>query len=792
MARYERRRSFWLGVVGFGASLALSCGQADGVVLVSNGTAACSIVLRGEQEFAEPPLFNWSPRLPLLQWAAEDLAEYLGRIGGVQIPIEKEPIPGLVPIFVGSAPEARGPAAETPYGDAYVVEVSEERIVLHGESRRAVYYAAADLLHSLGVRWYAPGRLGECIPQRSTLTVTTGRKEAAPSFITRRLWCRPPDELRWMYRNRLGEPTIPSGHSLHGFGARLPGWREPGLSVLESRSRYPDYYSLKEGKSGAFINLAHPEIPGIFAEEVIRRFREEGSKGGPGGKRGVDAISLSPDDGFLEDERPEVVAINDPEPDPVLGLPSFSESWFAFLSRVCEEVEKRDPSLDFRIGSLAYMNYLMPPRRFRPNPRILPVVAPITFNRYVSMGTPGAPTSELLVEILKGWAAISPRVGVYLYNFNLADMAMPYTRRVHWTRDLPRLHAMGIRDVTIESHPNWHTMMPGNYVAARLLWDVRTDVSALLEEFYPGYYGPAASAMRGYDAALENAYESSRVLAGGVWGMHRILTPEVMHALEQALREAEGEVQGRSPFEQRVEIVRYSLNFAKIWFAARDALNRGDLEEAERQGEAFLANYRMGYGKYPLFFGKNVSWSPNIERYFELFHHRAFQDAGRIAREARVLYRLPDELPVHRVPLVKGRPENRPPPDPDRTKEWQRMKTFSATLDEQGHPFFRGVLWYWHDFELPPPAGAVHSCRLWFGGVDSKVSVWMNGKEIGEQFAGSFKPVEFDVTEALRPVGTNRLLIAVDNTFPNEIGIGGILRPVLLYAPRQPPEGFTP
>jgi len=161
-----------------------------------------------------------------------------------------------------------------------------------------------------------------------------GRKEAAPSFVTRRLWCRPPDELRWMYRNRLGEPTIPSGHSLHSFAVQLPGWREAGASAEESRSRYPEYYSVKEGRPGTFINLAHPEIPRIFAEEVIRRFRESSSKGGPGGKRGVDAISLSPDDGFLMDERPEVMALNDPAPDPVLGIPSFSEAWFSFLSRV--------------------------------------------------------------------------------------------------------------------------------------------------------------------------------------------------------------------------------------------------------------------------------------------------------------------------------------------------------------------------------------------------------------------------------------------------------------------------
>lgn len=67
----------------------------------------------------------------------------------------------------------------------------------------------------------------------------------------------------------------------------------------------------------------------------------------------------------------------------------------------------------------------------------------------------------------------------------------------------------------------------------------------------------------------------------------------------------------------------------------------GALTEAERQGAAFVANYQAGYAKYLVFFGPNREWSPNIERYFELFHHSALKDAGRIAREGVVGYNFP-------------------------------------------------------------------------------------------------------------------------------------------------------
>ena len=172
-----------------------------------------------------------------------------------------------------------------------------------------------------------------------------------------------------------------------------------------------------------------------------------------------------------------------------------------------------------------------------------------------------------------------------------------------------------------------------------------------------------------------------------------------MRQLGDALAEAERNVRGRGVFEQRVEIVRYSLNFARTWFAARDALNRFDLAEAEKQGAAFVANYQQGFAKYPVFFGPNRPWSPNIERYFELFHNRTFQEAGRIAREGRVVHQFPDEWRAHLEAVAGGaKPSGKLPPGDE--KSWRTLKTFSASLDEQGLTFFRGVIWYRQEFTL--------------------------------------------------------------------------------------------
>jgi hypothetical protein len=45
-------------------------------------------------------------------------------------------------------------------------------------------------------------------------------------------------------------------------------------------------------------------------------------------------------------------------------------------------------------------------------------------------------------------------------------------------------------------------------------------------------------------------------------------------------------------------------------------------------------------------------------------------------------------------------------------------------------------------------------------------------------------PFELDATEAVRP-GSNVIVICVANNVVNEVGTGGILAPVMLYAPAE-------
>ena len=63
----------------------LSANAAETVTLVSNGEAKCCVVVGKEDAFKEPPLANGDHQSPLLKWGAEDVATYLGKIGGAEV-----------------------------------------------------------------------------------------------------------------------------------------------------------------------------------------------------------------------------------------------------------------------------------------------------------------------------------------------------------------------------------------------------------------------------------------------------------------------------------------------------------------------------------------------------------------------------------------------------------------------------------------------------------------------------------------------------------------------------------
>ena len=90
---------------------------------------------------------------------------------------------------------------------------------------------------------------------------------------------------------------------------------------------------------------------------------------------------------------------------------------------------------------------------------------------------------------------------------------------------------------------------------------------------------------------------------------------------------------------------------------------------------------------------------------------------------------------------------------------------------QESFPGYHGVAWYWREFKAPvnPHRAGRYLLRFWQ--VDYLADVWLNGIKVGGHEGGE-TPFVLDVTSAVKPGQTNRLVVRVLN--PTSEPIDGI------------------
>lgn len=755
---------FCIGVFFLGLFGGFSVHAKSRVVLADGEESRISLVV--PEEFLQ--IGDPKPRMPqddlLIVWALEDFPAYVKKLTGATVAAEARPVKGKIPLRLRLTKEGERLEHPSELGCAYRIDVAEDEITIIGESGRALAYGLYHLLHDFGVRWYGPEEFNEVVPRKDQLSLETGRVEQSPDFQVRRLWGRGLEGRRWLARNRAETPPMATGHAFSRF---LQTAEPRDLEPLYKRE--PELYPMVDGKvAKSQANLSSP----AFYQRILDGVRTELEKQEKEGRKGFFGTSISPDDGFLMDERPESLPLLGRKRDAFYHVQDSTDAVVDLGNRLAADLEKEYP--DAALGFLVYSNHQGVPD-IKPHPMLFPIIAPIAYTRFHSIGNPLSPTSMMLDDNIRAWLKLSPRIGCYLYNFNLADAAMPFSRVAAFRKDLPHLFKLGVRYIDIESNNNWHQMIPGNYMITRLLWDTGTDVDALLDAFYLNYYGPAAADMRAYDQVIDEAYETTTAYAGGLWSIPEIFNPERRAALERHLSAAEKKAADDETIAKRIRVRRYAQNSLDYFIKAHDALNAFRFGEAAEASKAFLANYEAASAEFPVFF---VEYQ---KRYWNAFNAPSFAGAGRIASEGELVARFPDEMKVwfdysnigKQLALFAN----------EQTREdWPSLQTFGAPIGNQGFPFFRGHIWYAHQMEVPAFAlEPGEGLFLWFGGNDSNTDVYIDGKLAGSFNTANYNPREIQVTSFIESGKTHAFVIGVDNRPITEIGTGGILRPVVLY-----------
>ena len=708
------------GMVVSSLLLVAGCSQARNLSVVKDGKAVARI---------------WHS--PDGREAAHDLAKHIGMITGAQIKVVSagRPSAATPAIVVGSLAFEMGlPDPPKSLSDeGYRILRKGNHLLVAGASENATFFAATHVLRIFGCRWFFDNPIGTVIPRTKTLRIGNVDIAEKPDFISRRIWGPNWRPREWTRRNRLGGIPMSCGHA-------WPRW----------------------------FCTTDPRVQRDYTRRVIEQ------------SRGKASVSISPPDGrgYCQCERCK--ALDDPDyREPSSNTVCVSDRYQEFYNVVARDVKKVNRNVI--LNHYAYADYSLPPRRVKDAPDNLCVwVAPIRFCRMHSMFNPLCESRGLLRKVIGDWMKVESKMGYREYNYNLAEVTVPFSKISIWREDIPWLHKKGCLGINLESLALWHIYGINTYLIARLAWDADADVEAVMDDFYDKFCGAAAPHVKAYWSRIDRAYRETDVHAGCFHAVHAVWTPQLIRACQADL-DAAADAAKSELVRKRIAMFRMGLDNAKCFANLRDAYNRCDFVGAKGVYDKWLAHmdavhaagihpvgeYKHGY--VPRFFGKAI-----------------LAGYQRVTGGRRLLLQLPDEWLFRYDPDGKGETMGWHRSRLGGTRGWQKVRTYSATLGEQGIDEKLTWMWYRTTFRMPGGAGG-RPLHLWLMELDGyETTIYIDGQIVGEFEKVGRKPVEVDITGKVRPGRVHTIAIKTNHRKISELALGGILKPIMIYSGERP------
>jgi len=831
--------------------LALPAERARCVDLVKDARALAKLFVEADDVAGAPgkvvpkpnQIRKAAPGTPgMVALAVEDLNDHVEQMSGVRLEVVKTSDPQQVTgpgIVIGALAKKLGcDVPATKWKEGYHILSNDDRVLIAGESPRGISHGIYALLRIMGCDWVMPGKLGEIIPKKKTLSVPAMDLHGAPDFGVRNFWYRgesfivtkeeKEDYAQWTRRQRLGKSEVfaddKEGHYWDTF-------------IWENRKEFdadPMMLALVRLADGALvrrgpqIETTNPKVIQLMAAGFRKTFQ---TKGWPNDKAVTLAIGPADGDGFSIS--PESLALGSSQREPMMGGRDVTDLVVKLANDVLDQVGKEFPNLSF--GYYVYSVHSGFPSRYMPNPRIVPVFAPISYSRLHSTEDPHSKSRAYYRQIVKQWSALSKAQGnqlqVYEYNWNLADNMLPFTRLKMLGEDIPFYHRMNFVGLTLESTKAWAINGPHDYAAAQLAWNSSLDWRSLLKEYCLKTFGAAAPMMERYYLRLSEVQSRAGQEAGSYYSAPLVFDDAYIATAQKDLDTALS--QALNPDERlRTEAAALPLETLRYYLAWRRAMGGFEFGKANEALDAIIAGWQKQLDRNSQFVAREVP------RYVKSFLRDStvaalkystapyeiiwkFPDAlstaldpsgdgktGNIAfsdmkdaehlprasaEEANryssspyhVVWKFPDALPTAFDPTIQGEKMGLAAPSIN-DQGWLKTLTSPGGWGPQGLGSYReGAVWYRVRFELPKE-DRKQPIGLFLGGFDDEARVWVNGKAVGSSAIKRPRPSVFNLTGAIREEGENVVAIQiVRHSKSNHRFAGGMFGPCFIFAGPQ-------
>ncbi|MCE9564340.1 MAG: DUF4838 domain-containing protein [Planctomycetes bacterium] len=701
-------------------------------------------------------------------FATQLLVDWVKKITGAELPVSDKPPAEGAAIYVGKAATQAGlklDDIESPSKEGIRIIAGNGRVLIGGQSDEATTKAVCRFLEELGCRYFMDGPLGEVFPKSADLSVKPTSITEKPGLLYRNpkgpTWSAGP----WKTWNGAGGEDFAHSHS---WGRYIP---------KGTFAEHPEYFAQGadgKRKDGDWLCTSNAGAREMFANNVIGVI-----------KGGAKNPSISPPDGRGYCRCDKCVAQDDPKAiEPSSGTISISTRYADFFDDVAQRVAKVYP--DSVLNFYVYADYTQPPvREKKLAPNLCAVIAPIRYCRLHAIGNADCPSRKQQLDMVDGWSKVATRLGYYNYMYNLADATLPMFKFTPCKVEFPYLAGKGLAFMTIEVLSNWYLYGPQIYLSLRMAYNPKLDATALMEDYYEKFYGPAAASMKTYWTAIDETTAKLHNHSGGFYGLASAYSPELLRTCETALAKAALAAKEDATYSERVAM--HTAGFQNIldYRGICDSMAKGDFANAKELFTTMTKRIEGLIAKKQA----NPEYGTSYLRRFML----KTLDGGASATAApnKLLAVLPDKWKFAPDDADEGEAKTFFAVNHDDAK-WRQVATHSATLSGQGIGE-NTVLWYRSKFTLP--AKKPDAVSLVFTEVDGDVSVYVNGKK-REPKPVLTAPVPkkanpnapavprrsvfaVDVGE-VGVEGENVVAVRVDNRKISELFLGGILRPVLL------------
>lgn len=497
---------------------------------------------------------------PLNTAATADFKHYFKEITGQELPVS--PAPGLVPI------RARIATDKNLGEQNCLIDVSPDEIMLTASDTLGVVNGLYTILDQWGCRWILPGKLGEVIPRRDTLTLPIGGESVTIAMDSRvdSSWMQGDDHPEWRRRNRRSAKQWLTAQ--HYWLYAIP--------PKEYYKDHPEYYALIGGKRvPTQLCTSNPEVRELMVQKALEYFKSHPN---------IASFPMDPADNFDHCQCDNCRKLDDPN-QKAEGYPCVTNRVAAFANYVAERIADKYPAK--KVGFYAYANKKTPPTiKLHPN-----VFVPYTRDSSSLIHLtpdPEVPSSAEYWELLKKWQQACPNMYIYEYDPVSWTGSLPCPIYLERARALKKQYAMGIKGAINDMGPRADaTLFPNRYMEARFKANPNLDPEQELADMCNKFFGPAGKAMDNYYLTLAKVTECKNDVRFGIEGYDRLFTPAMLkdsrNYLNQAL--AIGEKSGDDMIRKRLQMVNLAQNYLESYMRFIWNLEKRDYKQSQQDAD---------------------------------------------------------------------------------------------------------------------------------------------------------------------------------------------------------------